>query len=181
MDSDLQYILGALEDGCLYIDYERRDYRVVIVQKNRDWLEYSLKPRFRKLFNVRTVIRKRKNGLWELRIYSREVVEALRNYLYNLDNIELDIHYIAGFYDAEGDKALKRIRIWSKNLSKLKRIAKILEKYMINYSIYLDDKRHNIYCLEVTAYSKIRFLKIIPLEHPKIMAHAHRPRKFRRA
>jgi len=39
MDSDLQYILGALEDGCLYIDYERRDFtmlRAIKLLKNKN-------------------------------------------------------------------------------------------------------------------------------------------------
>lgn len=181
MDKDLQYILGALGDGCIYINRRKRDYRVIIVQKSRDWLENSLSPRFNKIFGVKAVIRRRRDGLWELRIYSKKVVQALLNYLGNLNDVELDTYYVAGFYDAEGDKSLKRVRMWSEDVDKLRVIAKILEKYAIGCNIYLDDKRHYVYCLEVPTRFKLRFLKLIPLEHPMITSHAPRPREFRRA
>ena len=36
MDKDLQCVLGALEDGCIYINRRKRDYRVIIAQKSRE-------------------------------------------------------------------------------------------------------------------------------------------------
>jgi len=175
MNSALQYILGAIEDGCICMNERKRDYRLIIIQKNREWLEKSLQPRFKEQFNIQPIIRKRKDELWELRVYSKEIVLILNNYIKHLDFLDLNIHYVAGFYDAEGDKTLRRIRIWCKDARKLNKIAKILSQYGIKYSMYLDDKKHKVYCLEVSSKYKPKFLKLIPLEHPKVLAHTSSP------
>ena len=58
--------------------------------------------------------------------------------------------FIASFYMAEGEKSGRRVRMRNKDIQLLKLIGSWLREFGIEkFSIYLDDKRHGVYVLEI--------------------------------
>jgi len=174
--------VGALADGgCYYLKYSRGriEYRCVWTQKDLRWLINSIIPRLRivmEYYSIHSKIQLIKGRTrYEARVSSKKLYAILTDYMGNLPVIvskDQDIAraWLAGLYDAEGDKASGRIRIWSKNREQLMFAKTLLEKQGIEtHSPYLDDKERNVYVIEVSSPSKTLFLdKIIP-EHPKLV------------
>jgi len=199
VDEDYAYILGALRDACVYLD----EYELKFVQKSREWLEEVIKPRLQSVFNIPSItVRRRNNSMYEIKINSKSLIEVLISHasvnhrpmptppIILKQPAEIKSWYIAGFYDAEGDKNLKRIRFWHSwneryTCPPLEDIGEMLREREIETKLYKLGRRHsNLYefCLEVIRSNPrnvFNFLEFIPLQHPGIVTPA--PRKFRRA
>jgi hypothetical protein len=75
--------------------------------------------------------------------------------------------FIAGFYMAEGEKSGRRVRMWNKDIQLLKLIGSWLREFGIEkFSIYLDDRRHGVYVLEIPNRYRHLFFNIWGLETP---------------
>ena len=168
LDPDIEYLLGASYDACIYVNIKNRDYRVIYVQAELEWLVNSIAKRLERL-NYRYTIRQRTKNLWEVRVYSKGFATYLLGLRSILLNLNLDPHFVAGLYDAEGDKTMRRIRIWNKDIMPLEKARRILQEYGIMSTIHLDDKRYMVYCLEVPKMFISKFIQVVPLEHPKAL------------
>ena len=199
ISDDYAYLLGALRDACVYLP----EYELKFVQKNQLWLSDVVQPKLMKTFNIeRLSIRKRSDGLYELKLNSKKVVNKLvedagvNNRPFNTPPIILNqpipklAWYVAGFYDAEGDKSGSRFRFWQSwtkedECPPLQFISRVLSQLGVMAKFYkLGIRRGNRYefCLEVCRSpitNLIRFLNFIPLQHPETVLRT--PREFRRA
>ena len=148
-------------------------------QKDLDWLTNSIISRLRKVleyYNIPSKIQLIKGKTrYEVRISSKKLYNILTDYRERLPEIILNNpdtarSWIAGLYDAEGDKTGKKVRIWEKDKEKLIIVKTILEKHNIKTNgPYLEDKRNNIYVLGISSLSRSLFLTKIKPEHPKLL------------
>ena len=182
------YLLGALVgDGGLYSEKRGNgstEYRVVWTSKDRVYLEAEIVPRIIEVMNVlgaKSKIQLRRSSTrYEVRVSSKALYnhfKALRNRLHQLirEGEEVITAFIKGFYDAEGEKSGKRVRMWNKDRKLLQLVEILLMRLGLNnVSLYLDDRRHGVYCLEVRARERERFFTLLN-------EAVRSPRKFRRA
>jgi intein-encoded DNA endonuclease-like protein len=179
VDEATAYIVGALEDGgCYALKYsnKRSEYRCVWVQKDEDWLKKSVMPRLRNIMkrigDKSRLSLRCYGGRSEVRVSSKKIYQYLRSI--NISSLinesrTVRIAWLRGFYDAEGDKSGRRIRLWNKDLGKLQIAGQLLEELGISvYGPFLDDKRHNVYVIEVPSSLRSKFLALIRPEHPKM-------------
>ena len=184
VDAAVAYLLGALGDGgCYYLRYRggRTEYRCVWTQKDCEWLLNSVIPRLNvvaEYFGVKSKIRLIEGKTrCEVRVSSKVLYTVLIGYMKNLADLVLSdekaaLAWLAGFYDAEGDKSGKRIRLWSKEREKLALAKALLERLgMEVYGPHLDDKRRGVYVIEVSSSSRKVFLDRVKPEHPKLRLH----------
>ncbi len=198
ISEDYGYLLGAIRDACVYIP----EYELKFVQKNLRWLTDVIKPRLQRTFGVKVgKIRRRYDGLYELKLNSKQMVLRLIEDAGVDKNpkdippiivrqpIKQQLWYVAGF-DAEGDKKGCRYRFWQSwtdeaTCPPLKFIQDTLRAVGIESNLYklgLRKGRMFEFCLEVRRLPKsnlIKFLTEVPLQHPETVLRA--PRKFRRA
>ncbi len=118
LNEELAYLAGALRDGTVIIRHGY-DYEVRLAQKSYEWLEF-IDGIFKRNFGKGGVIYDEKRGAsrlyYVLRIFDKKLVEELVE-LFNIKtpqtmwetphliknaSIELVIHYVRGFFDAEG-------------------------------------------------------------------------------
>jgi hypothetical protein len=67
-------LLGALRDACVYLP----EYELKFVQKNFSWLSDVVRPKLMRTFDIgRMSVRKRADGLYELKLNSKKVVSKL--------------------------------------------------------------------------------------------------------
>jgi hypothetical protein len=199
ISDDYAYLLGALRDACVYLP----EYELKFVQKNFSWLSDVVRPKLMRTFDIgRMSVRKRGDGLYELKLNSKKVVSKLiEDAGVNkrpIDTPPIILNqplpklawYVAGFYDAEGDKSGSRFRFWQSWTSEdecppLQFISYVLRCLGIMTKYYrLGMRRGKMYefCLEVCrspTTNLIKFLNFIPLQHPETVLRA--PREFRRA
>ena len=183
IDNDLAYLLGALRDGSL-VQYSYV-YEVEFSQKQKEWLENAITPKLMSTFGVNTKVIKRKDKTYVIRKRSIALFKILNHFtnfsktkykhtpriILNLP-FNLQKYYIAGFYDAEGNKNPKDITFYQQwknnnNCPPLKDIQIMLKKVGINS--YFRTKQQNnafLYDLHVKGKSRKRFLELIPIEHP---------------
>ena len=167
LNGDMAYFLGALRDG--YID--RKQYLISVSQKDVRWLEY-LQQIVNENFKCRSKIRKFQDEYFELRIFSKNTFELLRNELTDIckipprirDNVQLWKPYIEGFFDAEGyctspetfrKTGKKKISFHQNDLESLEFISGILNQLKIRNSIYLQ-KGRKCYALYIQSSGGIR-------------------------
>ena len=103
----------------------------------------------------------------EVRVSSKKIYEHFTSLLTRLlEFTESERRlFIAGFYMAEGEKSGRRVRMWNKDIRLLKLVGSWLRELGIEkFSIYLDDKRHGVYVLEIP--SRYRYLFFRGLETP---------------
>ena len=185
LSKEFVYLFGALRDGSL-VHYSHV-YEIEFAQKYREWLDDSIVPRMRKIFDVEPNVKNRKNGTYIIRKRSI-VLFMILNHFTNFFKekykhtpevilglpFELQKFYIAGFYDAEGNKNPKDITFyqqwWNKeNCPPLADIQLMLRK--VGIESYFRIKPQNdafLFDLHVEGKSRKRFLEIIPIEHPVI-------------
>lgn len=186
LTEDLAYLLGSFGDGSL-VHYSYV-YELEYGQKNPQWLEQVIKPKITNVFGIEVKVKKRKNGSFVIRKRSKVIYMVLKNLLSYKNNylttpeiilnapFELQKHYIAGFYDAEGRKSLKDMNFyqqWCKNKDcpSLEEIRNILIKRGIKTKYYKLKPQNNafLFTLHVEVETKGRFLKEIPLQHPSLV------------
>ncbi len=135
MNSDFAYLLGASGDACVYNRESKQEYCIEYEQKNPDWLERSVRPRILKIFGKHCAVRKRKTGLFRIRLYSKKAYSAFKEALERPFKILREPEtvrraYVRGFFDAEGsaprEKTSKRIEFYQKDTRFLRLIHKIL-------------------------------------------------------
>ena len=173
IEQDTAYILGAIRDG--YLD--EKQYLVSISQKNREWLEF-LKQMIKETFEVDSKIRQFRNA-FELRIFSKKFFTHLKSFgIQNsstmpariLQNKELWVPYISGFFDAEGyctspetfrKTGKKKISFHQNDKESLEFIKSVLEQFGIKTSkIYLQ-KNRNCHALYIQSSDSIRKFHLI--------------------
>ena len=173
IDQTSAYLLGwIVGDGGLYkLSYSggRTEYRVVVTQKDLSTATRCLVPLFKSLCNMLNVTSKVRvipsSTRVEVRASSKKLYEHFTSLLTRLPEFTESERrlFIAGFYMAEGEKSGRRVRTWDKELLKL--IGSWLRELGIEkFSIYLDDKRHGVYVLEIP--SRYRHLFFRGLETP---------------
>jgi hypothetical protein len=197
MDCDTAYLIGALADGgCYHLRYRggRSEYRCVWTQRDVEWLGRSIIPRIDKILEKQrfkaTVRLYRGSTRYEVRVSSKEFYIYITGSMKNIRRLVHECNtviirsWLRGLYDAEGDKAGDRIRLWNKDRGVINDVLKALECLNIDVlEPYIDDKRHHVYVVEIPAHAQLKFLEEIRPEHPRLRYNSPttRPRKFRRA
>ncbi len=180
---ELLYLLGGLRDGSL-VHYSSV-YEIEYGQKIREWLDVSISPRLKKVFEIETKSYKRKNENFVIRKRSVAMFNILNYFLgfpetsykktpFIALNIpfELQKYYIGGFYDAEGCKDPKDITFYQqwyddKGCPPLLDIQAMLKKVGIKTHFRIKSQNNAyLYDLHVEGDSKKKFIEIIPIEHP---------------
>lgn len=166
------YLLGLIVgDGGLYaLRYKdkRTEYRVVITQKDETILQNAIKvmkPLLKEM-GLRSKIQViHGQSRTEIRVSSKVLWQFFNKMLRNLEGLQPaeKIAFIKGLYDAEGDKSKRRARLWNKDRWLLELIRNWLEGFDIESVVYLDDKRHNVYVLEIPSLYRNKFFKLISL------------------
>jgi len=103
----------------------------------------------------------------EVRVSSKKLYEHFTTLLTRLPEFtERERRlFVAGFYTTEGEKSGRRVRMWNKDVQLLKLIGSWLRELGTEkFSIYLDDKRHGVYVLEIPG--RYRHLFFRGLETP---------------
>jgi hypothetical protein len=166
------YLLGwIIGDGGLYkLNYsgDRTEYRVVVTQKDLSIAMRCLVPLFESLCSLLNVASKVRiltgSTRVEVRVSSKRLYEHFTSLLARLPEFtEREKRlFIAGFYMAEGEKSGRRVRMWNKNKQLLELLGSWLKEFGIEkFSVYLDDKRHGVYVLEISNKYRHQFFNII--------------------
>ena len=166
------YLLGwIIGDGGLYkLNYSggRTEYRVVVTQKDLSIAMRCLVPLFESLCSLLNVASKVRiltgSTRVEVRVSSKRLYEHFTSLLARLPEFtEREKRlFIAGFYMAEGEKSGRRVRMWNKNKQLLELLGSWLKEFGIEkFSVYLDDKRHGVYVLEISNKYRHQFFNII--------------------
>lgn len=183
LSDDLAYLFGALRDGSL-VHYSYV-YEIEYAQKHPAWLEKILAPKIERCFGIKVTVKQRKNKSFVIRIRSTAMFAIIKyitqhqaNYQSTPEIIlkspfELQKHYIAGFYDAEGRKNLNDLNIYqqwyNKTCPPLEDIKKILERRNINSKFRIKPQNNAfLFTLHIEGKSRRRFLENIPIQHPTI-------------
>ena len=200
LTGDYAYLLGALRDCTAY----GREYEIKFTQASKEWLLRSVAGRLGVVFGVtRFGLSYRPDSrTYALKINSKALFSILVSHaridlkpnptppIVKDSPLSVQRWYIAGFYDAEGDKSLARVRMWQSwprpsSCPPLDDIKDMLERQRIRSGVVKVGRGASglyEFCLEVYANprgNKEEFLSLIPLEHPHISLRG--PRKFRRA
>ncbi|MBI2542667.1 MAG: LAGLIDADG family homing endonuclease [Candidatus Aenigmarchaeota archaeon] len=145
----LAYLKGVLADGHIY---QRKELlRIVVRQKDRDWLQNSILPILQQLTNREPKIIQTPDEIYSLWVYTnkkslpKETLEILLKPLEEIDfEDEKDkLSFVKGFFEAEGSIYLNknkkndiRIIMYQKNPRVLERIKEFLEKLEIPAKVY---------------------------------------------
>ena len=181
ISEEFVFLLGALRDGSL-IHYENV-YEIEFAQKQKKWLQNSIVPRLQKVFgsklkimlrkNKNYVVRKRSVALYSILNYFTNFAKTKYKYtpeiVLNLP-FSLQKYYIAGFYDADGNKDPKEIifyqQWWNrKNCLPLDDIQIMLNKIDVKSNFEIKS-RNNDYLFKLHITDRKGFLEEIPIEHP---------------
>ena len=100
------FIVGASEDGTLYLDAKKNAYILEIEQNNREWLE-TIKKTFLIAYNKNCKIDKKKTGYFRLSCYSKQIYGELLEIRKSFSKIlnkskDYKIGFLQGVFDAEG-------------------------------------------------------------------------------
>ena len=177
------YLLGLIVgDGGLYaLRYKdrRTEYRVVITQKkDKAAIERAVKALEALLREMG--IRSKVQIIYgrsrvEVRVSSKLLWQFFSEMLHNLKGLRPTerVAFIKGLYDAEGDRSGRRVRLWNKDRQLLELVKDWLSEFGIESTIYLDDKRHRVYVLEVPSSYRDRFFNLIPPPQPPDSSGVH--------
>lgn len=183
MDSKFAYLLGASADAAIYSRAKKQEYCIEYEQKNQAWLRFAIIPKIRDFFKKDLKIRKRKSGLYRIRLYSKSAYDLFREWRENLGLIskeseDFQIAYVRGFFDADGSAPIekygvRRIEFYQKDRKPLIVIANILEKIGIRVGKITNSR--NIGQLIIRGKTGLMIFKDrIGSEHPnKIRAISH--------
>ena len=177
MLSDLAYLKGCLADGHVY-DLKRR-IRIVVRQKNKDWLENSISPILKDISGKEPKILRTSDGIYMIYVYihkeniTNEYINILLMPLSEIEFSEMSdkICFLTGFFDAEGSiyknkthESDTRVIMYQKDRRVLDYIKTILDELEIKSKMYGPYKngQNFIYRLIVfTEKNSEKFLKII--------------------
>jgi len=177
MASALGYLVGALGDASLVFRPEKAEYCVEFEQKSKGWLEKSIAPRIRREFGKRIEVKRRKSGLYRLRLYGKAPYLLLSKFWRNKSLImhegaEFQSAFVRGFFDAEGSAPKRkrgtgyRISIYQKDRQPLRIISRILRKRGVRVGKITNSR--DIGILPVRGKENIRkFADLIGSEHPE--------------
>lgn len=176
MNRHLAYLFGAAGDATLHYRKDRAEYSIEYEQKNREWLENSIAPRVLRLLGKNAKVKKRKSGLFRLRFYSKgtycrfKALRARPRPLLRLGR-QGKIHFIRGFFDAEGSAPRRngavqyRIEIYQKDREMLGIVSEIIESLGIRTGKMTNSR--DIGLLPIRRKENIlSFRKIVSPEHP---------------
>ena len=184
---ELAYFIGLLRDGNLHAS--GRSFKIRIYQKNRNFLEETVNNLTSHLFGKKARILQRKTGfVWQ--VDSKPLfLFIVRNFGYPVTKTqkfwrtptiiltspsEIQRHYIAGFFDAEGSYCLEKDKIvlylyhsWHTSaacppLRDIKSMLNNLDISSIGPMLY--KRRFNAFKLKIKASNALKFLRKIPLK-----------------
>ncbi len=176
MNVDFAYLVGALGDATLTHRPKKGEYCIEFEQKSEDWLKDSIAPRAQRLFGKTIPVRKRKSGLYRLRIYSKKAYSELAKAWNDLSIIEesderAKSNFVRGFFDAEGSAPRRnagtcyRILFYQKDISRLLCISRLLDSLGIKPGRISNSR--DIGLLAVRGKSNVTsFVRIVGSEHP---------------
>lgn len=181
---DIAYLKGSLADGHIY-DLKLR-IRIVVRQKNKEWLENQIAPILRSITGKEPKILKTLDGVYMIYVYVHKdklksrILDILMEPLHKIkfDNQNDEISFLKGFFDAEGSiyrnkkqKSDTRIIMYQKDKRVLEYIKSILEKlniYSKIYGPYKNGKNDIFRLISFTNKNTERFLEyIVPLNKIK--------------
>lgn len=177
MDDDFAYLLGASGDATLTYRKRKGEYCIEFEQKNRQWLQKSIVPRIAKLYGKRLRVRRRKSGLYRVRLYSKAAYLQFRQCLGSIGQMLFQkrgaqVNYVRGFFDAEGSAPRRaestqyRLQFYQKDRKPLVIISKILLKCGISAG-KMTNSRH-IGQLPVRGRQNAqKFFSVVGAEHPQ--------------
>lgn len=177
MDKDLAYLIGAAGDATVIHNKKRAEYYIEYWQKNCKWLEQSIAPRVKKLFNKNLKTFAKGKGMYLMRFYSKVCYGVFKEYLSNpnlmlQESNEVQLSYVRGFFDAEGSAPKRkqgttyRVHIYQKNVQPLFVISRILESNNIIVGNLTNSR--DIGLLPIRGKNNIitNFAQIVKPEHP---------------
>lgn len=174
MLEDIAFILGALEDGNFYSRPEIGEFLIEVEQKNKKWLEILAKA-FKNSFQIEPKIKKRKdkNGIFRLRIYSKEIFQKLQelksksNWLLQ-ENQKVKIAFLRGIFDAEGSVIKNKNRITLSN--KNEELLRLCQNLLLDLGIKTGkiwNLKWGVKVLPINGRENIeKFNQIIGFSHP---------------
>ena len=142
LNDEVAYLLGALRDATADVR-KGKNYEIKIAQKESSWLRF-LQNIFKKNFDISGNITQHVNGTEILRISGKDTVNTILKIsemkipqeLWNTPSIikrqpiGLQLHYLRGFFDAEGgiphNSGRFYIQLVQKNLPKIELIKELL-------------------------------------------------------
>ncbi len=176
MNADFAYLVGALGDASMLHRADRGEYCVEFEQKNKAWLEESIAPRVQRVFGKTVPVRKRKSGLYRLRIYSKKAFRRLVHAWNNFSSMETcdacaKASFVRGFFDAEGSAPRRpagtcyRLAFYQKNVSRLKTISRVLSSLGIRAGRISNSREVGL--LPVRSKLNVTlFMQVVGCEHP---------------
>ena len=178
MKENLSYLKGALADGHVY-DLNSR-IRIVIRQKNKEWLQYTITPILKDISNKEPKIIRTSDGVYTIYVYihKKDLKQEIINFLLaplnkiKFSNKENEIKFIKGFFDAEGSlynsikKDDKRIIMYQKEKEVLEYIREILKKLSIPSKIYGPYKNGKNYIYRLIVFTKKNVEKFLSEINP---------------
>lgn len=172
--SDLAYLQGLIKgDGYIYKG-KRKGIVVVITQKNKEFLR-----------EIEKIIEKDKINAWIFKQRGIFVLETKHPNLFREPTLEKmtkeeKIHYISGFFDADGGiprypenlppvTPYYYVQFVQKDKDFLEKVKSILENdFDINCGkIHQYDKNKNVWRFFIKSSSLLKFLKLIKSRHPE--------------
>jgi hypothetical protein len=183
MEDSSAYLKGALADGHIY-DLNSR-IRIVVRQKNKEWLENIIAPMLREISNKEPKIIKTSDEVFMIYVYihKNKIEQKILDFLLTplekvrFEKLDEEIKFLTGFFDAEGSvytgkrNSDKRVIIYQKNREVLEYIRDILKRLEIPSKIYGPYKNGNSYIhrlIVFTIKNSNKFLDIIkPLNKTK--------------
>ncbi len=172
----MAYLLGAAGDACIFHRPSKGEYGIEYEQKNRSWLDLSIRPRVHSVFGRLIPVHRRKTGLYRLRLYSKGAYGIFRHVWDNPDVIldwpaSAQIEFVRGFFDAEGSAPRRepgtgwRLSIYQKDRRKLRIIHEILRRNGIQAGRLTNSR--DIGLLPIRTQANVeRFWRTFEPEHP---------------
>ena len=159
------FIVGASEDGVLYVSQKKNAYILEIEQDNKDWLE-EVKEAFYFAYNKNCRIDLKKSGYFRLSCYSKKVYYDLLETRKNPSGIlkesnDFKIGFLQGIFDAEGSVHNQRlsIRFYSKKQKLITLVMKLLKEIKITTGKAYVDKRNNVIMLPIYGKNNLKLFQ----------------------
>ena len=191
---ELAYLIGSLRDGSVSKFKDKTGklhHSITFYSKSIDWLKI-LQQKIQKIFNKLPEIQKYSGKTPYIRIYSKGIAEILsKEFKHPLgvqiewrtpdiikqSNAEIQKHFIAGLWDAEGgvdlqNKQTKFYLSWKGNqCPPLEDVKQILNKFEIRTGKVCKYKNSNgkfpRFVLRISTESTRKFFEEIPINHPE--------------
>lgn len=87
MDVDEAYLVGALADGSWIHQPSKHSFGIEFEEKKASWLKDAIVPRLLKLFGKTVSVKRRKSGLYRVRLFSKTAYARLKHDCENLGQL----------------------------------------------------------------------------------------------